>query len=124
MKVVADEGVDRPVVKRLREDGHEVLYVAELEPGISDERVLELANGEEAVLLTSDKDFGELVFRQKKATNGVILIRLAGISPARKAEIVASALAEHASEMERAFVVISPEVLRIRPRSREDEAPV
>ena len=81
MKIVADEGVDRRVVGRLRQSGHQVWYVSEMEPGITDEAVLELANREGAVLLTADKDFGELVFRQERMVKGVILIRLAGISP-------------------------------------------
>jgi hypothetical protein len=44
MNFLADEGVDYPVVQRLRTDGHEVLYVAEMDPGISDEKVLAAAN--------------------------------------------------------------------------------
>ncbi len=40
MNLVADEGVDRPIVNRLREEGHDVLYIAELEPGMDDEDVL------------------------------------------------------------------------------------
>jgi len=44
MNVLADEGVDGPVVERLRHDGHVVLYIAEMEPGISDEEILRKAN--------------------------------------------------------------------------------
>lgn len=76
MKFLADESVDRQVVDQLRLDGHEVWYVAEKEPGISDDTVLDRANQEMAVLLTADKDFGELVFRQKRIAMGVILLRL------------------------------------------------
>lgn len=114
MKVLADEGVDRPIVVRLRQSGYRVWYVAEMEPGVSDDVVLDLANREGAILLTADKDFGELVCRQGRMMKGVILIRLAGISPARKAEIVASALVVHGGEMERAFTVITPGAIRIR----------
>lgn len=92
MKILADEGVDRPIVERLRQSGHQVWYVAELEPGISDNVVLDLANRERAILLTADRDFGELVFRQGRLTTGVILLRLSGLSLARKAEIVSIAL--------------------------------
>jgi len=114
VKILADEGVDRAIVERLRQDGHQVWYVAEMGPGISDDTVLSLANREAAVLLTPDKDFGELIFRQRRLAPGVILIRLAGLSPGRKAEIVASALAAHADEMGQAFTVITPGVIRIR----------
>jgi len=51
MNFLADEGVDFPVVQRLRGDGHEVLYVAEMDPGISDEKVLAAANDKNALLL-------------------------------------------------------------------------
>ena len=121
MKLLADEGVDRPIVERLRKNSHQVWYVAEMEPGIADEVVLNLANQEEAVLLTADKDFGELVFRQERMTTGVILIRLAGIAPVRKAEIVATALAAHGGEMEEAFTVITPGAVRIRRRAAKSE---
>ncbi|MCD6290750.1 MAG: DUF5615 family PIN-like protein [Anaerolineae bacterium] len=123
MKILADEGVDRPIVERLRRSSHQVWYVAEMEPGISDDVVLDLADQERAILLTADKDFGELVFRQGRITRGVILIRLAGISPARKAEIVISAIGAHGGEMEQAFTVITPGAVRIRrrrPRLEED----
>jgi predicted nuclease of predicted toxin-antitoxin system len=63
MKLLADESVDQQIVDRLRKDGHEVWYVTEMEPGISDDLVLKKANQEMAILLTANKDFGELVFR-------------------------------------------------------------
>jgi len=81
---VADENVDRQIVEKLREDGHLVIYVAEIDPGISDDDVLRLAHQRSAVLITADKDFGELVFRQSLVAHGVLLIRLAGLSQARK----------------------------------------
>jgi len=111
---LADENVDRQIVDRLRQDGHQVWYVAEMEPAISDDAVLELANREEALLLTADKDFGKLVFRQRRLAPGVVLIRLAGLSPMSKAEIVASAVHQHATELPHAFAVIAPGAVRIR----------
>ncbi len=116
MKLVADEGVDRPIVARLREDGHEVDYVAEMAPGIDDDQVLSHANRRQALLITTDKDFGELVFRQGKLNAGVLLLRLAGLAPDQKAETVSGALRAHGTEMESAFSVLSDRMLRIRPR--------
>ena len=66
MNVLADESVDGPIVESLRREGHRVQYVAEMEPELSDDAVLELANRDESLLLTADKDFGELVFRQRR----------------------------------------------------------
>ena len=64
MNFVADESVDIQIVDRLRKDGHFVWYVTEMSPSITDDEVRELANSKSAPLITSDKDFGELVFRQ------------------------------------------------------------
>ncbi len=114
MNFLADESVDRHIVERLRQNGHQVLYVAELAPAISDETVLNLANQEAALLLTADKDFGEMVFRQRLHMHGIVLIRLVGLSPSRKAAIVALAVAEHFAELPRAFAVIQPGTFRIR----------
>lgn len=114
MNFLADENVDRQIVGRLRQDGHLVWYVAEMEPGISDDVVLDLAGREEALLLTADKDFGELVFRQHRLAPGIVLIRLAGLSPTRKAELVASAINRHSTELLRAFAVMTPGGIRIR----------
>ncbi|HEV8614832.1 MAG TPA: DUF5615 family PIN-like protein [Methylomirabilota bacterium] len=72
MNLFADESVEQPVVERLREDSHDVVYVAELAPSITDDEVLRSANDRSAVLVTADK-FGELVFRQGAIHSGVEL---------------------------------------------------
>ncbi len=114
MNLFADESVDRQIVDRLRRDGHRVPYVAEMEPGISDDIVLERANRERAVLMTADKDFGELVYRLKRASQGVVLLRLAGLSPERKAEITSTVLTKHGDELVHTFTVVSSGAVRIR----------
>jgi predicted nuclease of predicted toxin-antitoxin system len=116
VNLVADEGVDRPVVERLRQDGHDVVYVAELSPSIPDEEVLQQANARSAVLVTADKDFGELVFRQGLVHSGVVLLRLAGLTNATKAETVAEVCRNRTAELIGAFSVVSPGQVRIRRR--------
>ena len=114
MKFVADENIDHQIIDFFRQDGHDVLSVAEMYPGISDDEVLDSANRDSALLLTSDRDFGELVFRQRRITSGVILIRLAGLSSKRKADIVLSAIRQYEKELQNAFAVIGPGAIRIR----------
>jgi predicted nuclease of predicted toxin-antitoxin system len=114
MNFVADESLDRPVVERLRHEGNDVVYVAELAPGISDDEVLQQANDRKALLMTADHDFGELVFRLGRAHAGVVLLRLAGLSVAAKADIVAQVVRDHAPELPGSFSVISPGAVRIR----------
>jgi predicted nuclease of predicted toxin-antitoxin system len=114
MNFVADESVDRQIVDALREDDHAVLYVTEMEPGISDDEVLDKAEKGSAILITADKDFGELVFRQQRITKGVVLVRLAGLLPSKKAEIASTMIKKHLDAIQNAFSVISPNAIRIR----------
>ena len=116
MRIVADERVDGPIVVRRREDGHEVDYVAEMELGISDDRVPSHANERQALLITTDKDFGDLVVRQSRLNAGVLLLRLPGVSPRQKAEIVSGAVTAHGTEMQIAVSVITSKIVRIRPK--------
>jgi hypothetical protein len=64
VRVVADENIDQQIVDRLRLDGHDVLFIGEVDPGIDDDTVLLKSRDSSALLVTADKDFGELVFRQ------------------------------------------------------------
>ncbi|MBA3017624.1 MAG: DUF5615 family PIN-like protein [Proteobacteria bacterium] len=114
MNFIADESIDRQIVERLRDDGHFVWYVAEMAPSISDDEVLQIANNESAPLITSDKDFGELVFRQLLVSYGVILVRLSGLSTELKANIVSSTIINHENEILGNFTVILPSRIRIR----------
>lgn len=117
MNLLADESVEKQIVEQLRQDGHDVLYITEMEPGISDDVVLERANAQNALLMTADKDFGELVFHQNLlSAGGVALIRLAGLSAVQKAMIVGSVFLNRQSELLNAFTVISPGNVRIRPK--------
>ena len=120
MNLLADESVDGQIVERLRKDGHTVKYIAEMAPGIDDEAVLDLANGEGAILLTADKDFGDLSFRQRRSAQGVLLVRLAGLSQAKKAQIVTVAVSQHAAELSGAFTVVTANAIRIRPLSASE----
>lgn len=114
MNLVADESVDRAVVERLRQEGHDVVSVAELSPSITDDAVLQQANDRGALLVTADKDFGELVFRLGRVHAGVVLLRLAGLPNATKADVVAEVFRDRAADLPGAFSVVSPGVVRIR----------
>ncbi|HEY5614690.1 MAG TPA: DUF5615 family PIN-like protein [Bacteroidota bacterium] len=116
MTFVVDESVDKQIVDDLRTANHTILFVAENSPGSTDDEVLTLSRKRNAVLLTADKDFGELVFRQQRTNAGVVLIRLAGISAERKAKLVTNAIFQHEHEIVGSFAVISAHTVRIRKR--------
>ena len=116
MNFLIDESVDAPIAARLVLDGHTTTCVWELWPGISDDEVLAKANQEQAILITADKDFGELVFRMSLVHEGIILIRLAGLSTGKKADLVSFAIRKHGEEMRKAFSVITPNIIKVRRR--------
>jgi len=115
MKLLIDESVDRPIIDQLIDHGYDVLSIADVDPGITDAEVLQRANELSALLVTSDKDFGELVFqRSSAASSGVVLIRLSGLSAQRKADIVIKAFREHGSHFMQNFSVIGLGRVRIQ----------
>jgi len=76
LKFLADECCDTGLVASLRKDGHNVLYITEEKAGAIDDEILSNAYKEERILITEDKDFGELVYRFKKPTHGIVLLRI------------------------------------------------
>ncbi len=115
MNFLADEGVDQQIVKALREvEGFSVWYIAEMSPSVTDDVVLNLANEKQSLLITADKDFGELIFRLHKHSYGVILLRLAGLSAMEKVDIVVIAIKQHVKELFNSFTVITSQNIRIR----------
>jgi predicted nuclease of predicted toxin-antitoxin system len=76
-KFLANENVPVEVVELARQSGLDIAWVTEIQPGMNDEGVLALALAEQRVLVTFDKDFGEMAFRQgQQATCGVVLFRV------------------------------------------------
>jgi predicted nuclease of predicted toxin-antitoxin system len=114
MKIVADESVDFTIIKKLRLQGLEVLAIFEETPSITDEEVLSIAVDSNALLITEDKDFGELVFRLKLPHCGVILLRLGSMPTEQKGEIASRAILVHLAELTNAFSVFDGQILRIR----------
>ena len=75
-RFLANENAPREAVLAARGAGFDVAWMVELQPGASDEIVLWLAQREDRVLITFDKDFDELVFRRGRAGSpGIILLR-------------------------------------------------
>jgi predicted nuclease of predicted toxin-antitoxin system len=74
MRFLADENFPRPALLALREAGNDLRSVTEDSPGLSDEEVAELCEQDQRVLLTFDKDFGEMVFRRGLSAGAAIVL--------------------------------------------------
>jgi len=115
MNILADENISRLLVDRLRQEGHRVRYIAEIARGSDDPTVLEIANQQGSLLVTDDKDFGELVFHRHLRASGVLLVRLAALSPTEEVELVVQVINSYDEKLLHAFTVIMPQGIRIRP---------
>jgi predicted nuclease of predicted toxin-antitoxin system len=114
MNFLADENIETEIVDLLRNNGYKVDYVLEMSPGVDDKEIISRASKNNSILVTSDKDFGELVFRQRLVHNGVILIRLHGMPTDKKAEIVLNFVKDYSSKIQDSFSVITKSNIRIR----------
>jgi predicted nuclease of predicted toxin-antitoxin system len=115
VQIVADESVLGYVVRALRADGHTVEYISETAPGSPDPNILDRAAAMRAVLLTADKDFGELVIRLRRASHGVVLYRLADLSREGQIEAVLAAFRDFGDQLRDSFAVVVPGTVRLRP---------
>lgn len=114
MKIVADESVDYEIILSLRKNDFTVLSIDELLKGADDDTVLNYALQNDSILITEDKDFGELVYRLNKAHLGIILIRLSGIESKLKAELTVKSIKDNIQIIRNSFCVISPSQTRIK----------
>ena len=115
MNLLADECCDALLVHGLRSDRHDVLYVKETAPGADDQTVVQLATSQQRILLTEDKDFGELVVRLKVPAYGVVLLRINPADTALKLARLRDLLTHHALRLPAAFVVVDEFKARFRP---------
>lgn len=114
MKFLADENFPRPALEALRQAGWDVLSIAGSCPGISDDEVIAVCADQERVLLTFDKDFGELVFRRGlSAASGVVLFRITPETP-EDAAALALALVESQPNLAGTFCVVTRDRIRVR----------
>jgi len=120
LKFLADECCDAGLVTSLRIDGHDVLYILEKTPGISDDEVFKYAFIEERILLTEDKDFGELAYRLKKSANGIILFRIDIHERHLKWPRLKSLIDKYADRLPGNFVVVETNKIRFRPLNTTD----
>lgn len=115
MRFLADENVSRLVVERLRNAGFDVMAVGATQSGDTDSDVLQTAESEGRIVITEDRDFGELVVRQRLGVQGVILLELDRLSNAAEAALVVEIVSAQADKLSGNLFVIEPMRVRVRP---------
>jgi predicted nuclease of predicted toxin-antitoxin system len=114
MKFLTDENIGFEVINPLRNLGLDIKSILEIDRGADDTSVLSLANKDSRILITTDKDFGELVYVQKLLHKGVILIRLKKDSSENKFKVLNSLLKAPSTVLENAFTVVTDTTVRSR----------
>ena len=115
LRWLADECVDAALVAELRRLGHDVVYVAERSAGLADPEVLTQAREGDRLLLTEDKDFGDLVFRSRLVVPGVVLLRLSPEDRPLKWDRLKTAIAQFGAGLTGRYVVVEKARMRSRP---------
>jgi predicted nuclease of predicted toxin-antitoxin system len=115
MRILANENIPQDAIVALRERGHDVVWVRSDAPGSGDRHILDWAQREGRILVTFDKDFGELAFRSGQvASSGIVLFRIAATSPAHVARVAVAAL-ESRTDWAGHFSVVEDDRVRMTP---------
>lgn len=112
MRFIVDECTGPRVAQWLRQHQYEVFSIFDESRGASDNEILSKAFSENWVLITNDKDFGELVYREQRQHHGVVFLRLADERSAAKIMALEKLLSQYANRLPDAFVVVTDTQVR------------
>ncbi len=114
IKFLVDVGVGNKVEIWLNLKGYDTKAVRELDPRMTDTEILQIAVDENRMVITMDKDFGDLIYQMNMPHAGVILLRLDSYSSEEKTKIIQIILEEHMTKIIGKFSVYKDGRLRIR----------
>lgn len=114
LKFLVDESTGKILFDNLSSKGFDAKFVTSIMPSATDEAILNFAEKEKRILITNDKDFGELIFRLKRPYFGVILLRLKQDNPKNRKDYLFYLLENFADSLENRFIVVSENKVRIR----------
>lgn len=112
MRFLVDECTGPAIARWLQESGHDVFSVYDQARGSSDDEIVNMAFAENRILLTNDKDFGELIYRERRPHKGVVLLRLQDERAANKIGVMRDLLRSHGEKLEGQFVVVTEQQVR------------
>ena len=112
MRFIVDECAGPAVAEWLRGLGHEVLSVYDEARGISDDEILDKAVAETRILITTDKDFGEMVFRERREHRGVIFLRLDDARSTGKIDVLRRLFDSYSEKLSGRFVTATETKVR------------
>lgn len=112
MRFLVDECTGPNAAAWLRKQGYEVFSAYEEARESPDDFLIEKAFAENWILITNDKDFGEMVYRERRLHRGVIFLRLTDERAASKIRVLERLLAQYAEQLADRFVVVTDDRVR------------
>ena len=112
MKFLVDECTGPTVARWLEQQGHDVFSVYDQARGISDDRIIEIAQIEQRILITNDRGFGDKVFRERRPHHGVVFLRLADERAVNKIRVLDQLISQHGDALSDRFVVVTESRVR------------
>ena len=117
-RFIADENIPKESVDLLKKQGLDIISITDFAFGLGDDEVLDLANRKGRIVITFDKDFGQLIFKKKRKTEGLMLLRFVPKSPQQTATVIQQVLATKI-KIENSVVTVKKDSIRIRPTNRQ-----
>jgi predicted nuclease of predicted toxin-antitoxin system len=113
MKLLIDESLNFRLLNACQSAGISFICVKDIMRGALDTEIIQFSNDNERIILTEDKDFGELVFKQNLKPYGVIFLRYSPLETADASIALFKCLTEHQTELQGNFIAITPRNTRI-----------
>jgi predicted nuclease of predicted toxin-antitoxin system len=118
LRFIVDVGVGKGIEKYLREEGYNTKAVRNIDPRMEDEEIIRTAVSENRIVITMDKDFGELVYHSSMEHSGVLLPRLEDAVGSEKLQVVKHIMKNYSDRIKNCFCVFQNDKLRIRKINR------
>ena len=119
MKFLIDEDISPKIATLLQQLGHSAIHIREIQLSLDDLEVLEIAVSRSSIVITEDKDFGELVFKEGKAHTGVIFLRLEDQTLINTKRVIKWLLSNYKDKIENSFTTVSEKNGKLRVRFRK-----
>lgn len=118
IKFLIDENIEKPIIDYLKENDFDVKLVSDISRALTDDKVIKLTNNENRILVTNDKDFGELVYRQRKISKGILLIRANSEDALIKVHLISEVISKVKDKLLGHFIVVNE--TGIRDKDKKD----
>ena len=118
IKFLIDVGVGKGIENYLHEEGYDIKSVRDIDPCLEDEKIIRTAFLENRMVITMDKDFGELVYHSLMEHSGVLLLRLEDATGSNKLKVLKFIIENYSDRIKNCFCVFQNDKFRIRKINR------